>query len=196
MRKTPLTLRAERFHISLEICGWLNISQSHLTKLNQDGVLPFARNEDGDAVKGRYHLKETVQTYIKYVLQRVKDKPVSHDELERMKSEKLKIGVQSARLDLELKKGTIVRWVDVEKVATDMLIAVRTHLLGYPAQVGPFVLGKEDQDEVVKILSKFMHEALSDLQIPNHQAVVYRNRKMQKYTDQLTEPKENGEEEL
>jgi hypothetical protein len=76
---------------------------------------------------------------------------------------------------------------DVEAVVADMVMAVRSKLMGFPAAVTPLILGKEDRDEVARILTKYLHELLNDLQRIDPEAIRVRNRKMTKYQEKIAE---------
>lgn len=111
--------------------------------------------------RGKYILGEAVQGYIEYASggKEEDNKPrlVDHrTEHERIKSEK-------AALELARMKGELHAAEDVEAVMSDMLTAFRQKILNIPTKLSPQLTGIDDINVIKSMLTKQLHEALSEL---------------------------------
>jgi hypothetical protein len=70
---------------------------------------------------------------------------------------------------------------DVDAVIAEVQATIKTKLLGYPARVVPFIIGKEDPDEMIRILTKHLYEALSELKGADSEAIKARDKRKQVY---------------
>jgi hypothetical protein len=94
-----------------------------------------------------------------------------------LKSRKLQVEIERQSLVNEVMKGSLVRLADVEAVVAEMNTAIRSKLMSFPAQVGHLLLGKDDYNEVVRILTKHLNEILADLKEIDYEKVKTRDKK-------------------
>lgn len=125
-----------------------------IRQLTSEGVLK-------QISRSKYILGPTVQAYIEYAQggRDADNKPrlIDHKtEHERIKAEK-------AALQLAQLRGELHSAADVEAVMNTMLTAFRQKILAIPTKLAPQLVGIDDAGKVKALLTKDLHEALSDL---------------------------------
>jgi hypothetical protein len=173
----------------------LNLSRAEVDMLCDIKIIPRYRNEDGDLVPGRFDILDVVQAVImeeRNKKGRLASIKTLVGKMDLAKLQKLETMTEREVIHNEMMKGTIVRLEDVDAEVIDMLLALRSKLLGFPSHVARLILGKEDFDEVCAILTQHMEEAMHDLKPPDPDAIRARNRKLTKYTDAM----ENSSDEV
>lgn len=186
-----------RTAVSSEVCDYLDIQRQTLTQLNKAGILPFAKNNAGEIVQNRYHLRNTVVAYVQFLKARAKEAPgVSAAAYDAAKTARMdaEAGISARRLGMM--EGTLMRTEDVDAEVLEVIHAIRSKMLGFPAWVEPLLDGKP-REERIQLSTQYMEEALSDLSRLEdteklHGDILGRNRKLQAYAEGFDED-ESGE---
>lgn len=166
--------------------GWLfDIPRSYY------GLLPPARNLDGDIIPGKYDLIDCIKTLLKGKTATRTNSTAA--QLEAARIQKLRTEVERETIKNDLLKRSVVRVQDAQAEVADMILALRTHLMGYPSYVARLIIGKEDYDEVVRILTETLAKCLKDLQDLDMEAVKDRNRLLTQATADSVTYGNNGE---
>jgi len=139
-------------------------------------ILPAARNNDGDLISDRYDIIDCIKFIFKSRSEQRAVSSVGQLEVARMR--KLTVDTEREVIKNEMLKGRLVRIEDADAEVADMIMAVRGKLLGYPSHVARLILGKEDYDEVVLILTRVMEQILKDLKTLDYSSVISRNGKI------------------
>lgn len=143
-------------------------------------ILPEARNNDGDILANRYDIIDCIKSIFKSRSEQRALSSVGQLEVARMR--KLTVDTEREVIKNEMLKGKLVRIEDADAEVADMIMAVRGKLLGYPSHVARLILGKEDYDEVVRILTQVMEQILADLKTLDYSSVMGRNGKLVRAT--------------
>jgi phage terminase Nu1 subunit (DNA packaging protein) len=141
----------------------LNITPRHLRKLRADGILNRARDEVGDEIEGRYELVASVHAYIKHLQQSARWDDSTETTRARLVNQKLAAEAQIADLRLQQIKGQLHRAVDVEFVLTNMLTAIKQHLLSIPSRVARLLVGLTSFQKIYDIISREIELVLREL---------------------------------
>jgi hypothetical protein len=150
-------------------------------------VLKCAQTPEGQTIQFKYKLFDVIGNYIEYLNNRRKEKPVSQVELDKARLEKVKSQTETIVLRNLVIKGELLFGRDVDQAMAEVLTAVRTRLLAYPAYVGRLILGKDDLDEVIRILLEKMEETLKSLVQPTREEIMLRNKKLSNFVDIMNE---------
>lgn len=157
-------------------------------------TLPTAKNNDGDPIPGRYDIIDCIQAIFQSRTNRREQSSVGQLEMARMR--KLSVETERETIKNEMLRGTVVRIQDVDAEVLDMILAVRSKLLGYPSYVARLVLGKENYDEVVRIMTEVLEQILDDLRQVDLDAIRARNTKLTKLTDIVKDASAPAETEI
>lgn len=125
-----------------------------VNELTQSGV--FVR-----ASRGKYLLAENVQRYIKHIQNRIEQDTEVDYHKEKASHERAKR--QKAELELQIMRGELHKSSDVEIVMNDMIAVFRSKILGLPSKLAPQLVGKSEIPIILDILTRDVHEALSEL---------------------------------
>lgn len=169
---TPETVIPWKYRVvgPRKIMWLLNIPPAYVS------ILPLARDLDGHVMPNKYDIVACVQALLQNPEVRRANSSVAQLELARVN--KIKADIEKVTLQNEILKGSICRKEDVDAEVTDMIMAIRSKLLGFPAHVARLILGKENYEEVVKILTDLMETTLAELKNIDFDAVRARNRKL------------------
>jgi len=170
-----------KVYTSSEICSYLDITSPYLTKLVADKVLAFAKNDDGEVVNGRFHLRDTVRAYIKYILQRVKDKPSSAAAFDQARTRRMAETAKTAQIKNAIITGTVYLAKDVDQILSEKITWTKNRLLAFPAQLVRMTEGMDNEDEKIRIGQQMMYDCLVDLSVPTSEEVRSRDRKLQEF---------------
>lgn len=117
--------------------------------------------------KGRYNLMESVKNYILTLKVAMdsdgRDNPDGELVLEEEKALYERVKRHIAELKLQVMKGELHKSADVERVMTDMLVAVRTRLLAIPSKLAPILVSRNDIGFVKDTVNKEILEVLNEL---------------------------------
>ena len=169
---------------------WLRITSATVAQLRNSGAFPPWRNPEGEIVADRFDLFDCVGRYLAHLRAKLKQKPTS--ELQQANLARTQAQAETFILRNELLKGTLYRADDVEAVVSEMCIAVRSNLMGFGAAVSMLLVGKENHEEITRIINEQMERALHDLKPPDPEAIRDRNRKMKEYTQVMAAFDEGG----
>ena len=84
-------------------------------------------------------------------------------DLEEEKALHEKVKRHISELKLQTMRGELHKSGDVERVMTDMLVAMKTKLLAMPAKLAPVLVARHDIDFVRNAVSREVMEALNEL---------------------------------
>jgi hypothetical protein len=169
---------------------WLRITSATVAQLRNSGAFPPWRNPEGEIVADRFDLFDCVGHYLAHLRAKLKQKPTS--ELQQANLARTQAQAETFILRNELLKGTLYRADDVEAVVSEMCIAVRSNLMGFGAAVSMLLVGKENHEEITRIVNEQMKRVLRDLKPPDPETIRDRNRKMKEYTQVMAAFDEGG----
>ncbi len=133
----------------------LCLSEKRVKQLTDEGVLI-------EITKGHYSLKDSVQSYIKYLQNMISDRDYGSDyNIEKAKLTKVKR--EKEEMQLKIINGEVHKSEDIERVIGNMLIAFKSKMLTVSQKVVPKLLNTNDKNETTNILNNEILEALSEL---------------------------------
>lgn len=119
------------------------------------------------AAKGRYKLMESIRNYILSLKVSIEaaesDTPDGGLDLDAEKAIHERVKRQISELKLKTMKGELHKSEDVERVMTDMLVAMKTKLLSLPSKLAPMLISRNDIDYVREAIMREVLEALNEL---------------------------------
>jgi hypothetical protein len=169
---------------------WLRITPATVAQLRNSGVFAAWRNPQGEIVADRFDLFESFGRYLSHLRAKLKQKPTS--ELQQANLARTCAHAETFTLRNELLKGTLCRMDDVDAVVSEMCVSGRSNLMGFGAAVSMLLVGKENHEEITRIINEQMKRALRDLKPPDPEAIRDRNRKMKEYTTVMAAFDEGG----
>lgn len=124
-----------------------------IRQLTRDGVLK-------QVGRGKYILGDAVQAYVLHIQGGKEDhgKPRYIDE----KTEHERIKKEKAALELRLLQGELHEAKDIEKIISDMILAVKSRLQAIPTRLAP-QLANESAGFIEKMITTEINAALSGL---------------------------------
>jgi phage terminase Nu1 subunit (DNA packaging protein) len=185
--------RAQRI-VTTEKLAWVLQLPYEEVRLMIDAkmILPI-KNADGDVIKNRFDIIQVLRKLLKDLEREKAGVSVKtlNGRMDIAKVQKMQSQAEREMIHNEMMRGAIVRMEDVDAEVIDMILAIKSKLLGFPSHVARMILGKEDFDEVCKILTEEMEKTMIDLGSPSPDAIRARNRKLQKYTEGIEEGDES-----
>lgn len=138
----------------------IGVSDRRIRQLAEENIIVRA-------AKGRYKLMESITNYI--LTLKVSIEAAESDTLgggldlgtEKAIHERVKRHI--SELKLQTMKGELHKSEDVERVMTDMLVAMKTKLLSTPAKLAPMLVSRNDIDYVREVIMREVLEALNEL---------------------------------
>ena len=175
-----------------EIATLLATSTDKVQKLTTAGVLSYAMYSDGSILKGRYFLHDTIPKYCKYFANKLRSKnpSIAYDDARTLRMQEM---ARTAAIKNGLLTGQVYLASDVENVTTTMLLGVRSRLLTLPSQVARLLIGLEDFDRIMTILTDAMHDALEGLQTPSDSKIRGETKKIAEFMDVFADSNEKVE---
>ena len=138
----------------------LQVSDRRIRQLAEENVIIRA-------AKGRYKLMESISNYILTLKVSMEaGKSQSYDGELNLDAEKAvheRIKRQISELKLKTMQGELHKSEDVERVMTDMLVAIKSRLLSMPAKLAPMLVSRNDIDFVKRTISTEVLEVLNEL---------------------------------
>jgi hypothetical protein len=153
----------EPFLTTTEMAGELNITYDLMKQLAADGILPCAKNLDGDTVHGRFDERLCYKAYIQYLRNRVKERPSSAVAYDIARTQRMQQQAEIAFMNKEMLAGRLCVVEEANNRVAEMILAIRNKILGAPPRVAWLVLDKQDHEEVTNILQVAAEELLRDL---------------------------------
>ncbi|RAV18818.1 hypothetical protein [Paenibacillus contaminans] len=111
--------------------------------------------------RGKYVLGDAVQAYIEHA-----SGGATEDNRPRLNDERAQltqIKRQMAELDLAVMRGELHRAEDVKEVMSDMLISLRSRLLGLPTKISPRAVHVQDLAVMTDMLTEEIRSCLMTL---------------------------------
>lgn len=133
----------------------LGVTARWIQQLTKDGILV-------QASRGKFHLPENVQRYIKYIENMHEDGGEQIDyNKEKALHERAKRKI--AEMDLAEKEKTLIQVDEVEKLLEKMIGLFKGRCLTIPSKVSPLVQYETELPAIVGLLKKEINEALQEL---------------------------------
>lgn len=88
----------------------------------------------------------------------------SSKAIEQARIEKLRVQTEREQLRLDKERGELVPIEDVLDIVTQQYASLRAHLLAIPQKASPLVVGRTDVREIEDTLTRYIKEALEELQ--------------------------------
>jgi hypothetical protein len=180
---------------SQEMASLLDITKSYLRELTRSRVLPYAQNADRETVIGRYNGSETVKAYIRFLKNRTKaPKSSSAAEFDAARTLRMTEAAKTAIIKNAIIVGTVYRAKDVDQILSEKIVATKSRLLAFPAQL--LRMTEElDLNEKIKMGQKMIEECLVDLSVPDSETIRSRDRKLTEFGDVFATDGDTEEEE-
>lgn len=141
-------------HSLATIAKLLDLSARRVQQLSKEGVIPKAE-------RGRYELVPAVRGYINYLRERSLNPNVV--SFEEVRAKKLSAEAELTVIELQEKKGELVRTEDVIESWMEIIGACKSRMLSIPAKLAPIV-AVESMPAVCKtIIEEQIDEALFEL---------------------------------
>lgn len=163
----------EKLISSKEAAEILGVTDRTVQLLAKEGYLTCQKKGNCN----RYNLYQVVREYIDYCAKK-EDKVFSsleegklHEEV-RLKRAKADV----AELELNELKGNLHSAEDVEKITTDLVLAVRSGLLSLPGRLAVVVTEAKNAAEASEIIKKEVHSLLEELADYEYDPEEYRRR--------------------
>lgn len=137
-----------------ELAAIVGKSDRWIRQLVTDGVLK-------QVGRGKFVLGDAIAAYIEYVSGGKEED--NRPRLIDHKTEHERIKTERAALELARMRGELHAAEDVEVVMNDMLAAFRQKILALPTKMAPQLVDIDDIGRVKALLTKDLHEALSEL---------------------------------
>jgi phage terminase Nu1 subunit (DNA packaging protein) len=146
-----------------QLAKLLDITPRHIQRLTADGVLERARDVDGKELIGRYELIVNVRAYVRYLRTQARLDDASESKYAMLRNQKMAAESERAELELALFKNKLHRSEDVEFILTNMLTAMKAHLLSIPSRMTRLLVGQTKFQVIYELLSAEIHRALLEL---------------------------------
>ncbi|GHS90855.1 hypothetical protein AGMMS49957_17530 [Synergistales bacterium] len=130
------------------------ISERRVQQLTKEKILP-------QVSRGNYDVVTTIQSYVRYLGERIK----SGDDADLQKERALltKAQRETAELELALMRGELHKSEDVMRVWTENVMNCRLRLLAIPTKIAPILAENSDAQSVQEILKEAIYEAIDEL---------------------------------
>jgi phage terminase Nu1 subunit (DNA packaging protein) len=136
------------------------VSERQLQRMVKDGVIPLAENKHGQPMRGKFVLGEAVPHFI----ENLRDTLVTRDPAKAAfavdRARKMKIEADSAQLDLDEKRGEMVRVCDIEFEVTQVIRNLRDGVRAVPSKVMHRLIGLKDPREANTIVAETIDAVL------------------------------------
>jgi phage terminase Nu1 subunit (DNA packaging protein) len=130
------------------------ITERRVQQLTKEKILP-------QIARGQYDLMSTIQAFIRYLNERIKN----GDDADLLKERALltKAQRETAELELAVMRGELHKCDDVMRVWTENVVNCRSRLLAVPTKVAPILAEIGDAQNIQAILKEAINEALDEL---------------------------------
>lgn len=152
--RNPKPATSEKLVSTKELAELLGLSARRIQQLAEDGVLVRA-------AKGKYKAVDSIQGYIRSLQEREAGTDEVNYYSERALHEKAKR--EKAEMVLAVMKGELHRAEDVRDVMNNMIAAFRSKIMAIPSKLAPQLVGNSNMVAVQGLLSREVHEALTEL---------------------------------
>lgn len=146
-----------------KLASWLDLTDNRIRQLEDEGYFT-SKTESG---KKKFELKSSIQLYIEYI-KRHKETTILDtldDEARKLKAE---ADLKEAKAAIEQMKkaefeATMHRSEDVERMVTDLCMAVRAELLALPGMLAVDVSEAQSASEAAGYIKKAVNDILNSL---------------------------------
>jgi phage terminase Nu1 subunit (DNA packaging protein) len=130
------------------------VSERTIQRLAKEGVIPLAKNKRGQPMRGKFVLGEAVPRFIENLRDRFVETDPTKAAFNHDRARKMKIEADSAQMDLEEKRGVLVRVSDVEFEIHQTIRNVRDGVRAVPSRIMHSLVGLKDPREANKIVAE------------------------------------------
>ena len=141
----------------------VGITPRHVNRLESDGVLVRARNEDGKELRGRYELAANILAYCNYLRSQAKLDDMSESKYIQLRNRKMAADSEQSELKLAIFKNTLHRSDDVEFWVTSMLTAFKSRVLAIPSRIARLLIGQTKFQVIYDIIMTEIELCLREL---------------------------------
>ena len=136
-------------------------SQPYICKLIRKKIIPpSALNSDGTIIEDK-----ALEAMEKLAPYNRKEPPKKNASYYDIKADHEKIKLTRSELELDEKRGTLVKKDEIKKAMIQAAANVRAQLLAIPTKVAPDLIDKKDISEIETIIRRHINEALTELAI-------------------------------
>lgn len=92
-----------------------------------------------------------------------KASPEENEDIVKARLEKIKVETQRLELRLKKEQDEVIDVTEVARIVGNEYSNVRTQILALPNKLAPMLVDKSDQLEINQLITKYIHEILSEL---------------------------------
>jgi phage terminase Nu1 subunit (DNA packaging protein) len=130
------------------------ITERRVQQLTKEKILP-------QIARGQYDPVPTIQAFIRYLNERIKNGDDA--DLQKERALLTKAQRETAELELAVMRGELHKGDDVMRVWTENVTNCRSRLLAIPTKVAPVLAETGDAQNIQEILKDAIYEALDEL---------------------------------
>ena len=147
--------------VSLDILAKvLCVSERRVQQLAKDNIVIRATDK---ASRGEYELISSVQGYIRFLQNEVKEGLSGSTEFKDSKTRQAKAKAEHEELKVQKLRGELVYLNDISKVWSDLMAVFKSRMRNIPNRVAPIVRQAKSDGEAQKTLKTSIDEALQEL---------------------------------
>lgn len=162
------------------IAKLFGVTERRVQQLAKEGVIPAAQ-----ARPYKFDLLPTVQTYIRYLSDKVQGKEKKGADTVQAEADKLRADAdlkqskaRIAELQLKEMEGKMHRSEDVEAVTNDLVYTIRSMVMALPGRLAMDVAQTSNANEASALIRSECHKILEELADYKYDPDVYRRRVM------------------
>lgn len=111
------------------------VSERTIQRLVKEGVIPLAKNKLGQPMRGKFVLGEAVPHFVEHLRDTLAADDPAKAEYHRERARKMKLDADNCAMDLEVKKGELLRKSDIEFELTQVIRNVRDAFRALPSRL-------------------------------------------------------------
>ena len=173
------------------IAKLFGVTDRRVQQLAKEGIIPAIQTRPY-----KFDLLPTVQTYIKYLSDKVNGREQKSADTVKAGADKLRAEAdlkqskaKIAELQLKELEGKMHRSEDVEAVTNDLVFTIRSMILALPGRLAMDVMQASSANEASAIIRSECHKVLEELAGYKYDPDVYRRRVMDRegWSDMLAD---------
>ena len=164
------------------IAKLFGVTDRRVQQLAKEGIIPAESTKPY-----RFDLLKTVQTYIKYLSDKVNGRESKSADNVQAEADKLRADAdlkqskaKMAALQLKELEGQMHRSEDVEAVTNDLVYTIRSMILALPGRLAMDVVQAKNANEASAIIRAECNKILNELTEYNYDPDVYMRRVMER----------------
>jgi phage terminase Nu1 subunit (DNA packaging protein) len=160
-----------------QMARFIDMTPRHVRRLQAEGILTLARDENGHEVRGRYELYANNIAYIRYLRRKTQQlDDTSEAEYTMLRNRRTAADAERSELELKLYKGQLHRSEDINFVLTNMLTSAKARLLAIPSRVTRLIVGVTEFQRIYDLIYKEIEATLKELSDFNRRMFAAKNR--------------------